>query len=731
MTPPHPLRCPQVLHPLLVLLLTLSLLPATQRAAETVAPYAWRNVAIRGGGYVSGLVFHPSERDLLYARTDVGGAYRWEAARRAWIPLNDSLDRTNGNNELLGVLSLALDPHDANRVYLACGEYFSEWARTGAVLWSSDRGATWDGVDLPCKLGGNQDGRGMGERLAVDPHDGRRLLLGSSRDGLWRSVNSATNWSQLRGFPDNVGTTFVLFDPASGQDGQPTPVIYAGSDDKTKPVLHVSRDGGATWGPVAGQPTGLLVQHAALDATGALYLTYGDAPGPTGLTNGAVWKYEPASVRWTEVTPLRPDAAAQDSFGYAGLAIDPTVPGTLYVTTLDRWGKGDEVFRSTDHGANWQPLLARSTFDSAGAPYTKSLKPHWISQIAIDPFHPERAWIVCGYGIWATDRANVALAPATHLTWMFADKGLEETVIDALISPPQGAPLLSAIGDLGGFRHDNLSASPATGLFQPFHGSCPGIDFAELAPAVMVRTHWGPARGAFSLDGGSSWTNFTNTPSEAVTNGPGMVAITADGKRLIWLPKGSHPYISDDQGATWIESKTALVATKEWKTYGPVCDRLNRTRAYIYDPVNGAFYASTDAGASFSQTATLPPDGGQLRAEPGAEGHVWLPTADGIYVSEDAGVHFRVLEGVTDPHQLGFGAPPPRRTAATVFLDGTVRRTRAFFRSDDSGKSWIRISDDRLRAGFIRTITGDARVFGRVYLGTSGRGILCGEPGQP
>ena len=41
------------------------------------AGYCWRSVSIGGGGFVSGLVFSRLEQGLLFARTDVCGAYRW------------------------------------------------------------------------------------------------------------------------------------------------------------------------------------------------------------------------------------------------------------------------------------------------------------------------------------------------------------------------------------------------------------------------------------------------------------------------------------------------------------------------------------------------------------------------------------------------------------------------------------------------------------------------------
>src|SRR3954470_20321828 len=102
--------------------------------------YSWNSVAIGGGGFVSSLVTSKTEKGLMYARTDVGGAYRWNAATSTWIPLTDwaSEDETG----FLGVESIALDPQTPSTVYLLAGIDYFNGGKT-AILKSTDYGNTF------------------------------------------------------------------------------------------------------------------------------------------------------------------------------------------------------------------------------------------------------------------------------------------------------------------------------------------------------------------------------------------------------------------------------------------------------------------------------------------------------------------------------------------------------------------------------------------------------------
>ena len=102
------------------------------------ADYIWSNVAIGGGGYVTGMEYNPKEEGLVYARTDIGGLYR-RKKDTDWVPLTDFLGSDDWG--YIGIESVATDPVEPNRVYFAGGTYMNNPA---ALFASDDYGDTWD-----------------------------------------------------------------------------------------------------------------------------------------------------------------------------------------------------------------------------------------------------------------------------------------------------------------------------------------------------------------------------------------------------------------------------------------------------------------------------------------------------------------------------------------------------------------------------------------------------------
>jgi len=55
--------------------------------------YTWKSVRAGGGGFIDGIIYHPAEKNLVYLRTDMGGAYRWDAKENQWVNITDMFGR--------------------------------------------------------------------------------------------------------------------------------------------------------------------------------------------------------------------------------------------------------------------------------------------------------------------------------------------------------------------------------------------------------------------------------------------------------------------------------------------------------------------------------------------------------------------------------------------------------------------------------------------------------------
>jgi len=707
---------------------TACLLLAASTFAAPLDPYTWKNVFIGGGGFVPGIQFHPTAQGLAYARTDMGGAYRWNADSAMWEPLTDKFGSSDWN--MYGIESIALDPHDPNLVYIAAGTYTNGWANNSSVLRSHDKGRTWNRVVVTNQMlfGGNEDGRSMGERMAVDPNNGSILFVGTRRAGLFKSTDSAKTWTKTT-FPvsttaNNVGLGFVVFDPRTANPNKVTQTIYVGVA-QIGSSLYRSTDGGTTWNTVPGAPADMMPHHAVLAGDGSMYFTYADGPGPNGMTKGKVWKLNTATDVWTDISPV-----ANAGYGFAGLAVDAQHPQTVMTSSMDYWWPGDNQWRSTDGGKTWKELNANSTRSSAITPFlrwgsaddSKLGAGNWEGGLAIDPFDSDFVMYGTGATVWGT-RNVTNLEKGTKVNWTPHVRGLEENAVLDLASPPSGADVISAMGDIGGFVHADIAVSPQGGMLNPYYVTQTSVDFAESAPTTIVRVGRGCSAslgscGSVSVDGGKTWTTFGSAPGGARENG--VVAISADGSAIVWSPEKTAAYVSTDKGASWTACG-GLTGTDVWV----VADRVNPKRFYAV--VNGTLYASTDGAKTFSAKASGL-SGGYAKAVYGLEGNLFLSGGNALYRSTDGGATFSKVgtTGAIDRH--GFGKAATGKPHPALFVAGTIDNTYGIYRSDDIGASWVRVNDDLHNWGWVgQCIVGDPKVHGRFYLATNGRGIVVGD----
>ncbi|MRV72598.1 exo-alpha-sialidase [Duganella sp. FT92W] len=701
-----------------------AIVAATLGAHAPASAYTWDPVAMGGGGFVSAVIPAKSQA-VVYARTDVGGAFRWDSANSRWIPLLDWV--ADDQTGYLGVESLAVDPKNAANLYLYVGiDYFN--GGKSAILRSTDYGASWTTIDVTSqfKAHGNGMGRQNGERLVVDPGSSNVLYLGTRRNGLFKSTNSGSSWSQVTSLPvsstpNDNGVSVVMADPSSVSGGVAQRLFVGVSHyGSVGANFYRSDNGGASFSAVSGAPSGLMPQRAAFDGAGNLYVTYANGAGPHGnqsgsepMDTGQIWKYTIANGAWTNVTPAGVTRA------FSGISVDPNNNQRLVASTVNQWApqgsaNGDHVYISTNGGASWTDVINRGyAMDTGGISWIAGNSIHWTGTASFDPSNSKSVWITSGNGVFKTSDIDAATT-----TWTFVTKGLEETVPLNIASIP-GGPLLTALGDVDGFRHYN-TLTYTNPMYSPTMGTTTGLAVAPGNVNTVVRTG---SKMYTSTNGGVNW-------SQTTMNGvKGQVALSASGSALLHSPENSTTtYRSTNLGAGW-----SAVGGLSVNNARPVADPSNANKFYVYNPSDGSFMISTDAGASFWKFNTLATGGSDvIRAAPGVEGDVWVPLyGNGLVRTTSSGWQFNSIANVTYCAAVGFGKAASGATYPTVFIWGTVGGVRGLFRSTDAGASWTRINDNAHQYGGPgngRFVVGDMNTFGVVYMSTAGRGVVMGRP---
>lgn len=627
-------------------------------------PYRYDNLQIPGGGYVTGFAFHPKHKNILYARTDIGGCYRYDFDNDCWISLVEHVTHFDMSETF--PLAIALDPDDPAVLYVASGVGHESFGRypNGYFSVSHDYGETLEVIsELPCHVHGNNPGRGTGFRLIVDPSDSNIIWFASQEGGLLKSSDKGKNWESIdvRTSEDVLPEkhmTFIWAAPDSktlvaASDG------LTNSDDKTKRghTLFISHDGGKLWEelpyPSEREKNDSLkvkgyVPHR-YDFDGKYFYVTINSTGPWcyipsyscdcgDVTDGRVIRYAVDEnynfSEMTDITPLCPEKDYMSDYvrgGFGGISSSPLLPGYILCSTICSH-KGDMIFASKDYGKNWEIILSGLEIGNMhfNAPYMKpeyngggSLI-HWLTDIKIDPFNPDFAVFNTGTGVFAsTDLQSDNRSFSDHC------KGIEETVHLNVYAPTKGDIIaLDIVGDLGGFVFTELD-KPCENSFANENNdryiTSINADYPDELPNVFVATprgNWtGKSKGGvvYSEDAGktlkrlnmpfglSEYIDKLLTAIERPNVNSGWVALSPDAASLVWtiadmavIPAEAVVY-SDNRGESWKRSVINVLPGREpAKYFKPFWDRTENNLVYGFGE-DSRLYVSRDGGKTFDE----------------------------------------------------------------------------------------------------------------------------------
>ncbi|SFU81960.1 hypothetical protein SAMN05216552_1010190 [Pseudoduganella namucuonensis] len=734
--------------------------PGGRVAMGGPAATSYTSVKWGGGGFVTGIVYHPTTSNVRYARTDVGGAYRWEPGTGSWLAITDGVGFGGPDQKSHDVESIAVDPTNDQKLYLVAGNKDNAGGR---IYISSDRGNNWTWVTLPFTVGGNQEGRGTGERLQLDPTNPSTMFYGSRTAGLWKSSNSGLTWSRLNlgsvtmSGNSAMGVQSVIFDNSSVGGGQTTWIIYAAvapdyaSAAGLTSSLYKSVNGGFSWTPVTvpTPATGYYIPHMVRSTDGTYYVIFNEKRGQGVTGPSYLYKYVAWNGTWTQLN-------SSNSAGFGGVSIHGSGSTTRVALALTGWANttNQQVQLSDDAGATWREI-EYGMGHTPTATHTRG----WNEDIEIDPFNRDHIAHLGGEGIVETWNASSATP-----WWNNTVPGIEETATLGLVTPPAGATykLIDSAGDIGAWVYTDLTTRTTKGPVT-FASNSTSADMAWSDPQYIAtsmqdnRPEPKIGMGYSSGDGGITWTQFPTLPAGAAANGSNVsnLIVTARNK-VVWAPPNVVPSYTTNNGASWTATNLPAPSTSNMgglpHAYRLKADRKNPNKVYAYDQGGewwgnpGKVYVSTDGGHNFtlsqgSVAANLESNAfgtTSMEVNPNAEGDIWLADGNAVYHSLDSGATWTKVgnfasifnPGQTEPATFGASsialgkAAPGATYSATVYVVGVINGVWGVYQSDDGGASWTRFNDNAHQYGGIGAMAGDWNTYGRIYFAGAGRGVL-------
>jgi photosystem II stability/assembly factor-like uncharacterized protein len=314
---------------------------------------------------------------------------------------------------------IAIDPDAPQILYVVTGNY--------GVLKSTDHGTTWS-------LSNQGLGSYTHHAIVVDPRHPNVIYIGSWSGGVSKSMDQGAHWRAMNDGLGNTAIEDLALDPANPE------ILYAA----TTSGVFKSPDGGASWIPYGqGLPISTIENYERLLAL---------PPGPVelvlGTSQGLFLRKKDASG-WELVT----DGVKDEHI--TTLAYEPK-RRVLYAGTIKRG-----LLRSEDDGAHW-------------APPGGQLTTQWVSDIAIDPVHPDHLYV-------STRGTGVFKSVDGGAHWQEINNGLPLRDIRSLAIDPRNPLTLFAGTTLEGM----LKTTDGGRSWAPLHGF-PRLTFDEIVASLTI-----------------------------------------------------------------------------------------------------------------------------------------------------------------------------------------------------------------------------------------------------
>lgn len=434
-------------------------------------------------GRVNGLAV-AAGGNRVYAAAANGGVWRSDDAGRTWRSLMDAwdLNPTAQSSDSLACGSIAIDPANADRVFVGTGDGNEAMMFGVGPVVSFDGGVNW--ATEPVAPGSpGLDGWAM-NAIVVDPGAPDRVVagavhlgnLGVDDGGVYRREprpGGGFHWARKAGPTGWI--TSVVAARAGG-----TTTFYA--SPAAGPVF--SSTDGDTWAPVgAGFPTANIGRVGLAVRANDPTVVYALIAAADNSIRG-VWRLDTGAGQWRQVTGHPADLFGTNAIGYQGtydlaIAVDPNNVNRLYL--------GGSTKQS---GGEWSGAVYRCAVSSSGsgASLSYSMTPTYIGGschadvhcLVFAPGDSSKLWVGCDGGVFystnPTGGGQVFVARNTGLQTLMLTRADHHPTEDAVV--------FAGTQDNGGLRFTGEEA-----WLHSVWGDCGGLVINWANPYRVLATY--------------------------------------------------------------------------------------------------------------------------------------------------------------------------------------------------------------------------------------------------
>lgn len=552
-----------------------------------------------GAGRINCVRFDPTTPTTVYVGAPAGGLWKSTNSGVTWniVASTDALAS-------IGVTDVAIDPTNSNTLYLATGDGDAGDTYSIGVLKSTDGGLTWNTTGLTWTT---SQGRVI-SKLLINPSN-NQILIAFTSNGIYRTTNGGTNWTQVQ----NTNA----FKDGEFKPGDPTTVYGTGTR------FWKSTDSGATWTNTAtGLPANTSVDRMALavsaDPTGTayVYILCGSAAndGFYGLyrstDSGGTFTQRSSTPNILGWASAGNDTGGQGWYDLA-IAASPTNKDVIITGGVNIW-------RSTNGGTNW---TLNAHWTGSGAPYVHAD----VHDLIFYPGNGTRYFAGCDGGVFETSNSGGA--------WTDRSGAL-------CIAQPYRIGQSASNANLWLTGHQDNGTNMRNGATYVGVLGGDGMDcfIDRTNNNVMYGEYY---NGSFnrSTNGGANWTGITT----GLTGAAGWVTpwcqdpATAN---TLWAGY-TNVFRSTNQGTGWTQMGTLGGS-------GTIVDiKVSpSTPATIYVCRSNAVFRSTNTGGTWTNiTGTLPVASAaitRLCIDPSDANNVWVTfsgysAANKVFVTTNGG----------------------------------------------------------------------------------------------